>query len=306
VIAALLTAFCFAGAGVSARRSTVLLGAERANLLRLLVGVGVLGVVAAIFWKGMSGAVGARFALAGVIGFGGGGYCMMHALRLLGSPRALLGVESLTAIFAGGLAWGVLGDPLTVPQLLSCLVILGGVLWAGSAWSEGTVEASWRERRAGFVFALLASGAQALSLVLSRQAFLLAAQGADVVGKFDAAFLRLLGGGAFAILILALAARPQAEAGKARRLLDPGASWRGQPLLWGVVNGLCGPVLGVTCWLWAVSLLHPAIVQSVAATAPLLSVPLSRTLEPGGLGGRFFTGAPLAILGIVGLVFLGS
>jgi drug/metabolite transporter (DMT)-like permease len=69
-----------------------------------------------------------------------------------------------------------------------------------------------------------------------------------------------------------------------------------------VLNALCGPVLGVTCLLWAVSLVgNPGLVQTVAATATLLTVPLARRLEGARPGLPYFTGCGLALGGVAGL-----
>jgi drug/metabolite transporter (DMT)-like permease len=306
VLPAFLTAICFACTAISAQQSASLIGPLRANLYRLLVALLILGGVVLLLQREMPARLAVEFGIAGAIGFGLGGFCMMRTLQCLGSPRALLLVESLTAMFAGVGAWAFLDDALTVRQLLFCTVIIGGILFAGSAWIQE--EASVRKApRSAYLFATGASFFQAVSLVISRHAFLSAAADDLSVSTFNAAFIRLAGG------LLAAGAMLLLARGFSRRMppltgLHPGSLLRvgnplhRQPLFWIFCNALFGPVLGVTCWLWAVSLLNPGLVQSIAATAPLISIPISRKLELHQLGIRFYIGSPIAILGLAGLV----
>lgn len=301
----LLTALCFALAGISARQSTLHSGPLRANVGRLVLGLLILSGIALLRWQGMSISAVLRFAAAGAIGFGIGGYCMMLTLRRLGTPTALLLVESCTAVLAGLLAWFALGDVLAVSQILACLTILAGVLIAGSGWIAASQPAQLHHRIAGYGFGILASASQAVSLVLSRQVFLQSATLGEPIDKLDAAWIRLIGGALLACLILLTLRRrnwhqphpprnPEASAFRWFRSQTPLLQ---QPLTWMLINALMGPVMGVTCWLWAVSLLNPGIVQSIAATAPLISLPIARCLEREPIGIAFFIGAPVAIIG---------
>lgn len=306
MLPAFLTAFCFACTAISAQQSASLIGPLRANLYRLVVALFLLGGgVLLIPWQMPQPAAGA-FVIAGAIGFGFGGFCMMQALRRLGSPRALLLVESLTAIFAGMGAWVFLKDALTQAQLLFCCVVIGGILFAGSSWIQEEDSAP-HPSASGYLYVAGAAFFQAISLVVSRHAFLSAAAAELPVNTFHAAFLRLLGGLLAAVLMLILAGglrkRMHGAPGlKGTALFVSGNPIHRQPLFWVVSNALFGPVLGVTCWLWAVSLLNPGLVQSIAATAPLISIPISRKLEHHRLGLRFYIGSPIAILGLAGLV----
>lgn len=306
MLPAFLTAICFALTAVSARQSATLIGPLRANFFRLLLAVGILGALSALSWRAMPGSLAGLFALAGGIGFGLGGACMMQALKRLGSPRALLTVESGTAVLAGFFAWVALDDRLTLQQILSCGVILSAVLLAGSSWIQEEV-ATRRHSLVGYLFAAAAALFQAISLVLSRHAFLSARELAVDIDMFNAAFIRLVGGLLIALLLIALTVRRKgdraalAPLGLSRMILER-RPLRQQPWIWVTANAVFGPVLGVTCWLWAVSVLNPGIVQSIAATAPLISIPVSRLLESHPLGRRFYIGAPLAILGISMLV----
>lgn len=248
-----------------------------------------------------------EFAVAGGIGFGFGGFCMMQALKRLGSPHALLAVESITAVFAGFLAWVVLEDKMTFNQILCCGVILIGVFIAGSSGGKKAETITRDKCQQGYYFAYAASLFQALSLVISRHAFLEARTLDTDIDKFNAAFIRLLGGVVIALvlwMLLKLRSRnnPASLKKESSRLFPKMKPLREQPWVWVIANALFGPVLGVTCWLWAVSKLNPGIVQSIAATAPMIAIPISRLMESRLIERRFFIGAPIAILGITALI----
>ena len=303
---AILTAICFALTAVCARQAASLIGVVQANMFRLLIAVVLLGIITCSFWGNMPTLSMVQFAVAGGIGFGLGGYCMMQALKRLGSPQSLLTTESCTAMLAAILTWVSLNDTLTRHEIIACCVILCGVLYAGSFWIEDTVWENKRTSIQGYALAVSASFFQAISLVISRHAFLEAARAELGINMFQAAFFRLLGGLAVALVLflaLFLVSRKPKDSGTSSvpKLFAKGKSVKDQPLIWVSANALMGPVLGVTCWLWAVSQLNPGIVQSIAATATLISIPASRLLESRKLGIRYFIGAPVAILGVAAL-----
>jgi drug/metabolite transporter (DMT)-like permease len=71
-----------------------------------------------------------------------------------------------------------------------------------------------------------------------------------------------------------------------------------------MLNALFGPVLGVTCLMWAISLVHnPGLVQTVAATATLLTVPAARRLEGARPGRNYYLGSLLALAGVAFLLW---
>ena len=305
MIPSLLTALCFAMAGISARQSTQCSGAERANVGRLIVGIIILGILALISWQGMPSRLMLGLAIAGGIGFGIGGFCMMQSLKRLGTPTSLLMVESMTAVLAGFLAWLAVKDTMNTLQIIACAMILVSVIFAGWTWMKESQPEARKVRYTGYSFAFLASSCQAISLVISRQVFVTAAQAGQPIDKLDAAFVRMVGGAAIAslfLIALTFRHRDMPDFMKREKVrfqwLRSGHPFHQQPLFWISVNGLMGPVLGVTCWLWAVSLINPGIVQSIAAVSPLISLPVARMLEKEKLGIQFFIGAPIAIAGI--------
>jgi len=296
--AALLTAFLFALTGVCATQSSRLLGAGRANAWRLLVALLILATWAHLFGDGLDGGVLSWFMLAGAIGFGCGGWCMFQALRRSGSTLSLLIVECTAAIFAGAIGWIWLGASLRPHEVVFASLILVGIV---VGMSPGPIPHLSRKRvRAGCLLALLAALFQAISFNLSRHAFNLLEASGDSIGNLTAAYQRLLGGLMVAALIYGLTVllrRSSAGVGLPRESSPlPAPVWVG-------LNALFGPVLGVSCMLWAISMVpNPGLVQAVAATATLLTVPFARYLEGARPGRSYYAGCLLALTATAALI----
>jgi drug/metabolite transporter (DMT)-like permease len=73
------------------------------------------------------------------------------------------------------------------------------------------------------------------------------------------------------------------------------------PWIWVVLNTLLGPVLGVTCYQWALRSNPAGVVLPIVAKAPLLTVPIAWMLERSRPTLRFWIGAGLAVLGVARL-----
>jgi drug/metabolite transporter (DMT)-like permease len=333
VIAAAVAALGYGIAPVCARRAIRLLGFVRANLWRLVTAAAVLGTIAFALGRG-TGSEPVAFAFAGAVGFGIGGICMFRALPLLGAPLAALLVETGAALAAAALAWAWFRDPIAPLTGLLCLVIVAGVVLGLTPYIRSPARTTTQPARTlrGVTYVLVAALAQAVSAVVSRWA-LLAAQQAEPVPDgparnlafvASAAFDRLLGGVAVALLILiatrALSLRSAAadlalrrgggfapgtvptrdELGRAGRVL-PDTGW-----FWVGANSLFGPVIGVTAMVWALQTLQPGVAQAIAATAPLIAIPVARWLEGYRPPPRYWVGAALAVGGLVALALLGG
>ena len=298
--AALLTALLFALTAVCANQSSRLLGAGRANAWRLLVALVLLGTWAHLFGQGFSGSAVHWFLLAGGIGFGLGGWCMFQALRRVGSTLSLLTVECAAAIFAAAIGWIVLGASLRgIEVVLAGLILVGVVV----GMSPGPIPNLRRAQvLAGCGLALLAAFFQATSFNISRHAFNLLQVGGESPEFFSAAYQRLAGGFMVAafIYLLTLGTRSMRQV----RPKSPFSSPLPAPA-WVVMNALFGPILGVTCVLWAISLVeNPGLVQAVAATATLLTVPFAYFLEGARPRRSYYFGCVIALGATAGLLLV--
>lgn len=291
MIAALGTLVFFAVTPVFANRAAHLLGSLKANFWRLAVAAVLLGAWAHFAGGGISGRALPWFVFGGVIGFGVGGIAMFQSLPRLGSNVSTLIVQCGSAVVAASVEWLWLGTTLTALQLAAAGLTLVGVaigfLPAGTTRTDPVV---WR---AGIAWAALSALGQGVGAVMSRKAFAVAATAHEKIDPGTAAYQRVLGGLAVALLALWLT-RQRAEPPRA-----PVTAWP-----WVTANALTGPVLGVTCFQWALRTTPAGIVQPIVAAAPLLTIPFAMLLEGARPRATYYAGAVLAVLGVAALLTL--
>lgn len=290
MIGALGTLVFFAVTPVFANRAAHRLGSLRANFFRLLVAAGLLGAWAHVAGRGLGGGALGWFVLGGVVGFGVGGVAMFLSLPRLGSSLSTLIVQCVSAVVAAGVEWAWLGTGLTLPQMGCVALTLAGI--AIGLRPQSLPRVSPAEWGAGIAWALVSAVGQGVGAVMSRKAFAVAAAAHERIDPGSAAYQRALGGLAVAALVLALAARWWPE-----RPRETGRAWP-----WVLGNALTGPVLGVTCFQWALRTTPAGIVQPIVAAAPLLTIPLAAWLEGTRPRPAYYAGVALAVAGVSGLL----
>ena len=299
---AVLTACLFALTGICATQASRLLGGARANFWRLLIATCVLSLYAHLWGQGWGGSAAPWFFLAGGIGFGLGGYCMFQALRRTGSTLTLLIEQCAATIFAAAIGWVFLDAGLILLEILLIIVILSGVIWGMSPGPLPNLPR--RVLRTGLVFALAAALFQAVSFNLSRQAFILIAKTGETLTALTAAYQRLTGGVIVALILYGITyfVLRQKIFAPAPRQIQPSPF---PAPVWVCANALFGPVLGVSSMLWAIRLVeNVGLVQAIAATATLLTVPLACLLEGARPKRSYYGGAALALAGVAGLLLM--
>ena len=290
MIGALGTLLFCAVTPVFANRAAHLLGSLRANFFRLLVAVVLLGTWAHLAGRGVGGAAFGWFVLGGVVGFGIGGVAMFQSLPRLGSNLSTLIVQCVSAVVAAGVEWTWLGTRLTPAQLGCAAVTLTGVAIGLRPRSLPRVlPAEWA---AGLAWAVVSAAGQGVGAVISRKAFAVAAAAQDKIDPGSAAYQRALGGVAVAALVLVMAMQWWPERRRAQ-----GRAWP-----WVLGNALTGPVLGVTCFQWALRSTPAGIVQPIVAAAPLLTIPFAALSEGAHPRVTYYLGAGLAVAGVSGLL----
>lgn len=290
MIGALGTLLFFAVTPVFANRAAHLLGSLRANFLRLLVAAVLLGAWAHLMGRGLGGAAFGWFVLGGVVGFGVGGVAMFQSLPRLGSNLSTLIVQCVSAVVAAGVEWVWLGTRLTPAQVACAGLTLAGV--AIGLLPRSLPRVSPAEWGAGLAWALVAAAGQGVGAVISRKAFAVVAAAQEKMDPGSAAYQRALGGLAIAVLVLAIVTRWRPE-----RPRESGRAWP-----WVLGNALTGPVLGVTCFQWALRTTPAGIVQPIVAAAPLLTIPFAAWLEGMRPRAAYYAGAVLAVVGVSGLM----
>ena len=309
MIGAFGTTLFFAGNAIFANRSAKLLGSTVANFWRLLVAALILGVWAHLAGLGLGGVALKWFVASGLVGFGLGGVAMFQALPRLGSNLAMLIVQCGSALVATGGEWLWLGAKLTPWQIGFILITLVGV--AIGLLPRSLPDGPKGVLRAGVAWAVLSAVGQGLGAVLSRKAFALAAVAQQHPDPATTAYQRALGGLLVAVVAVMIGRLIRSKTGpgglnrpkriEVNALHQPNSSrlWVAWP--WVLANALLGPVLGVTCFQWALSTTKAGIVQSIVATSPLATIPLAAWLEGGWPRPVYYGGALLAVAGVAGL-----
>jgi drug/metabolite transporter (DMT)-like permease len=145
--------------------------------------------------------------------------------------------------------------------------------------------------------------------VLSGHAFEITRAAGESIDGVGAAYQRIWGGVLIAGVWLAVvvargrtgwlrpAAGQEREAARAVRSRVP--VWG-----WVAITAMTGPVLGVSCYQWALSTAPSAVVLAVVATTPLAVMPVSYLLDGEKPGLRAVLGGVVAVAGVVALALL--
>ncbi|MEX0330439.1 MAG: EamA family transporter [Puniceicoccaceae bacterium] len=299
---AILTTLLFSMTAVFATRAAMALGPVRANMWRLLVAVGLLAMYAHGLGHGLGGGQFLTFFLAGIVGFGAGGWCMFQAFPRIGSTLSLLVVECSAAVLTVLLAWVLLGERISFQQFLLVVLVIGGLLVALAPFRLPVV--SKNTLLSGMAFAALAACGQSVSWILTKLAFIRLELAGTGIDPLSAAYQRLIGGACLGVLVYLL---HRVSSGKTSDMGAVSSAYlpfpRIPPFIWVIANALAGPVLGVSCMLWAIrEVNNPGLVQAVVATATLFTVPLAKRMERRIFRPHYFIGATASLAGVAGLV----
>ncbi|MCX6956097.1 MAG: DMT family transporter [Verrucomicrobia bacterium] len=300
MLASFLAAFFFALNATCASHSVRASGPLRANLGRLAIACLVLALFAHTLGHGFASASLPWFLLSGVIGMGLGDLGVYGALPYLGSRLTVLMTQCLAAPLAALGEWLWLGTRLTAPQILWGLVILGGVAVALMPGKSSPPKV--KIKPVGFLFGLLAAAGQGFGALVSRKGVDVAVAAGESAHNatfgLNAAYHRILAGLVFTgawFLVLRAVRRLPAFVG----VTDPAERRRAR--LWMLANGLAGPVLGVGCYQWALATTPSGIVLPIAATTPLLAIPIAFWLEGDRPPRRALVGGVIAVAGCIAL-----
>ncbi|MDF7800395.1 DMT family transporter [Pontiellaceae bacterium B1224] len=303
---ALLTTLLWSYCLIPARQSVAQLGENAANFWRLFMAVIALGLLAV--WGGIPlghDAFSWLF-LSGIIGFGFGDIGVWFALPRIGSRLTLLMVHCIAAPLSGLAEWWWLGTTITALQIAALVIILAGISLALFPDRERE-HAAKRRYFSGILFGLLAATGQSIGAVVSRKAFsvlsvenfqpLEAGVSDYIFLGASSGFVRLAGGiliaGGF-WLISRWVTTWQTPPEEVRRK-DPMSGKLRNILL----CAAAGPILGVTCYQWALATTPSVIVQVVVSTSPLVILPLTYFLEHDRLSRHSIVGTLIAVGGVI-------
>jgi uncharacterized membrane protein len=287
----LLAAFLFAASGISGRRAAVALGPLRANAWRLVLAAVLLGA-----WVSVRGSVDFStravqwLLVSGVVGFGLGDMCLFLAYPRLGARLTLLLNLCSAPLFGALLDWVLQRESLSAAQFGASALVLGGVSVALLGGHGG--ERKWSPEMFGGVIAAVGAGlGQGCGAALSRHAQALAASDGAVLDGITQAFVRTLPGMTLSIIVWQVVARVRREL--------PAMTVGGRAWQWLAAAVMCGPVLGVSCFQWALGLQSSVVVLSITASAPVLVMPMSAWIDGDRPPKIAVAGAILAVAGVI-------
>lgn len=297
MIAAVLTTLFFALSAVTGQRVAVRLGAALGNLLRLLVAALVLGgLVWCLTPDGIRWPSFRWFFLSGLVGFGVGDVALFAAYERIGSRLTILLNLCLAPLFAMVLEWLWLGTAVGPHVVVCALLVLIGVALAIGPNSRSLVRTPVRGGfPAGLVAAVVAGFGQGTGAVVSRKAEAVAldlgASGSGITAAFQRVVAGLLFAAASVVVMRWFGSRHAGAA--ARTPLDR------EVLPWLFGAAMFGPVIGVSCFQWALQGLESGVVLAVVALTPIVMMPLAFLTEGDRPTRRALVGALVAVAGVV-------
>jgi len=279
-----LTPFVFESAGKR-------VGSLAVNLLRLVIGVALLGAIG-LGRRGMalpldaSPAAWLWLSLSGLVGFTFGDLCLFRAFVVIG-PRLSGLLMALVPPIMGLLGLVVLGERLGAREWLGMAVTVGGVAWVIFERPGGPGLSPARPRLGGLLLGVGGAVGQAGGLLLSKI-------GMRSYDAFAATQIRVIVGGlGFAVIFTLLGGWPRVG----RALRD------GRSMIHISIGALLGPCLGVALSLLAVQHAQVGVAATIMALVPALMIPAAWWLRRDRASRRAMAGAALAVAG-AGLFFL--
>lgn len=304
--AAFLTLICWTCSAVAGSRAAALLGAARASCWRLVLAFALLAVP--LLAMGMQIPLGPTaywLLLSGAVGMGIGDLAFFLACGRT-SVRLVVLIEQCAAVpLAVALEWWWLDGALTGTQLLACTLSVVGVAVALAPGSRLTRDR--RDLALGVAGALVAALGLAVSGVITRQAVAVsAADGVQLnglAGGLHAAWWRILGG------VIAVAAGialwPRVRWGRRERTerlaATPPPDWR-RAWPWLLIALLGGPILGLTCYQWALISEKTGPVLAVLVLVPVTVMPIAWLVDGDRPHPLSWLGAGVAVSGALLIV----
>ncbi|MBP7948979.1 MAG: DMT family transporter [Verrucomicrobiales bacterium] len=304
---AILTAVLFAFSAVFSRRAARIFGSLEANFFRLTGACILLGIIT---WAAFPGTVHRElfwwFFLSGIIGFGLGDVGLFLAYPRLGSRLTLL-LTFCIGPLAGALGdWWWLARAMRAAEGAAVVVILAGL--------AVTILARKSEKRhgslaAGISFGMLSALGMGFGTALSNVAIAKARTLSLEIPGISQAWQRSTAGLLVAGLVLGQVILTEKfvkrYAGARETKPRPSRMSGCMKTFWLTGTMLFGPVLGVSCYQWAIAETgSSAIVLAVAATSTLIVIPLARVVEGDRPSVRQLGGTLIATAGVVWLALL--
>lgn len=307
MLPAFLTTILFSLSALFAQRTARALGGITANFWRMMLATLFLGLWSHLFGVGFQGPALPWLFVSGILGFGIGDVAMFQALPRIGSRLCILLVHCLATPTAAVTEYFWLGSTLSATQILCIIISLFGVAFAVAPAPGSTPRSPGYGL--GVFFGLLAMFGQSFGAVLSRKASQVASLAGHPLNGIDAAYQRAWGGvlislGVFAVYQMQrrrAIATPAHDAPADTATSNSTSPSRSRVRLWVLANTLAGPVIGVSCYQWALATERTGVVLPIVALTPLVIIPFAHWLEGERTTVREVVGGIIAVGGVAAL-----
>jgi drug/metabolite transporter (DMT)-like permease len=229
--------------------------------------------------------------LSGIVGLVLGDACLFQSFVLIGPRRAML-LMMLSPVISALLAWGWLGETMSLLETGAALLAVGGVAWVVSERQAGQVQSEPGEDRRQYALGVLLGlgGAlgQACGIVMSKKGL------SGDFSSLSATLIRMMCA-ASAIWLLALL---RGQVGKTLNALRDRQASRF------IAGGaLTGPFIGVWLSMVAVQRANVGIATTLMSFSPIILIPLSYWIFHERISARAIGGAVVALVGVA-IIFL--
>lgn len=297
MIPAVITTLLFALSAICGQRIAMKMGSLRANYWRLLIASCLLGAIVLIFWPdSLQRTTFFWLFFSGAVGFGLGDIALFYAFERIGTRLTILMNLCLAPIFAAVVEFLWLGNGLLSHQWLAVAVIILGV----GLSIQPTLTGSNTRRRGrfvpGLIAGIIAGFGQGCGAVISRRSQVAEELAGLHINGISEAFQRVLAG--FVVVAILFAIRRPSH--PPTNILDQASRISPRRLpLWLLGSALFGPVIGVSCFQWALHSMESALVLSVVSTAPILLIPMTWYLDGERPPIKTLIGAVIAVQGVI-------
>lgn len=298
MLAALLTPIFFSLSVLFAARSSKVLGPAAANLGRVTLAQVLLIIWAFTFGTGVTGPALPWLFVSGVIGFGLGDLALFASIVRVGPRLAILLTQCLAAPIAALVEWKWLGNGMGITQVACAGAILIGV---GVALApEGDEEKTGPDFWNGIFYGCLSAAGQGIGAVLSRRGYLAAEHAHVPIDGVSAACQRMFGGILVTLAGFLVWQRSQTRADfRDLFTVKNRTGW-----LFSAAHALSGPTIGVGCYQIALKSADTGIVLPIAATAPIVTIIISRVFQGVRVRPRSLVGGIIAVGGVIALTLV--
>jgi drug/metabolite transporter (DMT)-like permease len=288
------TAVCWSCSAFTFSRSSRQVGSLAVNIIRL--------IVAALFFSIYGYCVRGKclptdaslhtwgwLSLSGFTGFFLGDLFLFRSFSEIGVRLSML-IMSLAPVFVAVTGWLWLSETMSARHLIGMAVTISGVMWVIMERPVKGPQQSNHVSLKGIAYAALGAAGQGLGVVIGKYG-MISQSGTQthIYDPFAATQIRTYAGIlSFALLIAYL--------GRTKDVLK--ACHHLKPMTYITIGALFGPFLGVALLMRSIQLIPSGISQTIAATVPVLLIPVAIVVDKEKVTLQSLIGTAVAIGGV--------